>query len=412
MSVQATRESDRIGQRSEAERRKGGRRLALLKKAGLFGGDTKGAAVTRATGVEDLLAAYRLVHDAFVERGYIHRQNNGLRMRAFEALPSTATFVAKAEGEVVGVQSLAMDDPQLGLPSDGAFKAEIDAFRGDGRLVCEATNEAIAPDWRRTSVPTELMRCCFAHALAKGCTDLITTVSPGHARFYELLGFEQIGEVRSYSKEIEDPVVVVRFDLSALGAVLEDIEASQDEAEVFLKRYYVDENPHGGHVETWDIVAGRMFADATMLRVLFVNDSGLLPACTAVERQAIRRQWREGVFDAVWTADLLPEGSPAGAEGGKGGPTAISHRLMGQLKDYLQPGLSPEQLRELSQVIEDGIADAMAEETEACAKTVSRQLRSSGYHPEGLVGAVRERRHGARAAMHGNASSTWRGTTG
>ena len=223
MSVHVARDGDRIGRRSAAERKKGSRRLALLRKAGLFGGDAGGAQAVRATSVEDLLTAYRLVHDAFVEKGYIHRQASGLRMRTFEALPTTATFVAKADGKVVGVQSLAMDDPQLGLPSDQAFQADLDALRGKGRVLCEATNEAVDPDWRRTSVPTELMRCCFAHALAKGCTDLITTVSPGHVRFYELLGFEQVSEVRSYSAKIEDPVAVVRFDLSALGQVLQDI---------------------------------------------------------------------------------------------------------------------------------------------------------------------------------------------
>ncbi|MCD4699863.1 MAG: hypothetical protein K8R91_04750, partial [Phycisphaerae bacterium] len=85
------------------------RRMALLKRTGLFGTDTTGADITRASSLEDLRDAYSLVHDVFIEQGYINHLPGGMRIRPFEALSKTATFVAKVEGRVVGVQSLVVD---------------------------------------------------------------------------------------------------------------------------------------------------------------------------------------------------------------------------------------------------------------------------------------------------------------
>jgi hypothetical protein len=244
------------------------RRLALLKRAGLFSCDNNNYTITRANSIDDLLDAYRLVHDVFVEQGYIHPQPKGLRIRNFEKLQSTATFIAKTDSKVVGVQSLAIDDKILGLPSDLAFKTEIDILRGNERIVCEATNEAIAPVFRKTSMPTELMRCCCAHALSTRCTDLITTVSPTHVKFYELLEFTRISEIRSYSTDIHDPVAVVHFDLAAMSSVLETIEQDADEAMLFLKRYFIDDNPYLKSINTWEIVAEQNWKSDMFAEVL------------------------------------------------------------------------------------------------------------------------------------------------
>jgi hypothetical protein len=286
------------------------RRMLLLKRAGLFSSDTKGARITRATGPEDLAAAYRLVHDVFLERGYIEPDQKGIRLRVFEALPETATFVAKAAAEVVGVTSVVVDSPDLGLPSDKAFKVEIDALRSAGRKICEGTNWLVAESHRRTAVMSELMRCSFAHAMMQGCADFIGAVSPGHAGFYGLLGFEQLGGVRSYSSQIDDPVVVVRLDLTGLADRFRNIDQSSNEAECFLKRYYLDENPYGRHVVTWQILSDRFFADPISLRELFVAGSSLPSRCDQKELRAIESRWGQAIFAEAWGRQSVP---PAGA---------------------------------------------------------------------------------------------------
>jgi hypothetical protein len=275
------------------------RRLAMLKRAGLFGADTNGAVIVRAISSADLQKAYKVVHDVFVEEGYILPRTCGMRVRVYEALPETATFVAKVGDAVVGVQSLVVDWQDLGLPSDESFGQEIRALRGPGRRLCEATGQSIAQAFRKSAVPTELMRCCYAHATATGCNELITTVSPGHVRFYSLLGFEQISPVRSYSAEVEDPVVVVRMNLDTIAARAAVAEEQQVGDDVFLKSYYLDDNPYQQRVKAWVADAAAAFRDPALVRELFVEGSSILAECGPSELRVIRQRWGPELFDQV-----------------------------------------------------------------------------------------------------------------
>jgi predicted N-acetyltransferase YhbS len=290
--------------------------MALLKRVGLFGGEMRGAEIARATKVEDLIAAYRLVHDVFVEQGYIHANEAGIRLRPFEALPDTATFIARAGREVVGVTTVVMDSPEFGLPTEKAFANEIHALRSIGRVACEGTNWLIAESHRGSGVMTELMRCSFAHALALGCTDYLGAVSPGHAKFYDLLGFERLGDVRSYSKDIDDPVVLVRLDIAGLHQRFAGVTAGDGSVEAFLKHYYIDVNPYHRIVASWQVIAGRLFSDPLMLWRLFVGESGFLLHCGQEDQRRLSQRWGAEVF-----AQVLAEASarePAVAAAGAG----------------------------------------------------------------------------------------------
>ena len=286
---------------SRTDRKPTRSQIARLKRfERCFGADPKGVAFSRALSMADLVGAYSLVHDVFVSQGYIHPDPTGLRMRVYEALPETATFVAKQDGKVIGVSALVPDSPDLGLPSDAVFGAEIDALRGEGRKVCEITDQAVSADWRGTTVTVGLMQCLCAQMLTIGCTDLVFAVSPSHVKFYELVGYVRISEIKSYSTHVNDPVVLMhgadlchRFDGLASG---------DDDAENFLRKYYVDDNPYRRYVDTWQIVAERFFSDPTVLHELYVVRSGLLEKCSERERQAIRSRWGTDVFSSVRTA--------------------------------------------------------------------------------------------------------------
>jgi len=272
------------------------RRMALLQRAGLFTALPKGVTIERATGLEDLRDAYHLVHEIFVDEGYIRPFPGELRMRAFEALPDTATLVAKADGKIVGVQSLIPDAEYVGIPSDRAFRGEIDALRSEGRRVCEAANEAVAAEYRRSAIPTELMRCCFAHAVSTGCTDVVTAVSPGHAKFYALMGFETISPVRSFSEMLRDPVVVVRFNFDTVRDHVAKAEAQDAEDEAVLVDYYLNSNPYNDRVASWSRTAEEFFEDPQTLRELFDDLSKLLSRCNLNELRAIGQSWGEKTF--------------------------------------------------------------------------------------------------------------------
>src|SRR5690606_24648419 len=165
------------------------RKLGLLKKSGLFGDNLKGCTIGRACTADDLRQAYRLVHDVFLGSGFIDRDPSGMRLRIYETTAETATFVAKVGGKVVAVLSVVEDSPDLGLPSDCVFKREFDAMRRSGKRLCEVTNQAVIEEYRKSAVPTELMRCAIAVSLTQGFHEAVASVSPSHNGFYELLGF-------------------------------------------------------------------------------------------------------------------------------------------------------------------------------------------------------------------------------
>jgi len=287
---------------SGLDSRKRKRRLALLRRAGLFRTEGLAVEVTRACTLSDLLEAYRLVYHTFLANGYMEPNGHSIRVRIFEATDDTATFIAKADEEVVGVQSLALDSPDLGLPSDVAFREELDAMRKPGIRLCEATNEAISPAFRKTAVVTELMRCASAQSFLRKCDLAVTTVSPSHAGFYDLLGFRQIGPVRSYSKDIDDPVVLMWIDLK----LLQQKDPTLNEYDHFGRDFLTFTNSYIGKVEAWERQARRCFRDPGLLRKLFLDESGLLETCTKAQRQAIRSRWGDALF-AQAVGDAKPQ---------------------------------------------------------------------------------------------------------
>lgn len=272
------------------------RKIALLRRCGLFAEKTPGIEITRACNAEELRAAYELVHEIFVERGYCKPEEYGMRLRVFEGL-EMATFIAKSGGRIVGVLSVVGHSADCGLPSDRAFKAELDALRSslpDARF-CEWSNQVVASEFRKTNVPTELMRCAAAHVIKAGYSHSIISVSAVHTPFYELLGFKQIGPKRSYSADLEDPVIPLclssRLYLAPAG--------QEDELAGFVRRFMAAENPHLPEIDAWNSAARRLFTDLAALQRLFGQNSRFLRCCALDAQTALIHQWGPHVFSRV-----------------------------------------------------------------------------------------------------------------
>ena len=292
--------------------RRSQRRIAMLQRSGLFGQDTHGATIERACNFADLEKAYRLVHDVYVAAGYIRPQLSGLRVRMFEASPEEATFVAKIDGRIVGVVSVAVDSPELGLPSDVSFKAELDALRAGGSRLSEMTNQVVSEEYRKSGVATELMRCAAAHVIQGSYDEAIATISPSHSAFYRILGFREIGAARSYSTAVYDPVVALSVDVGQYRQA----EAELDEASRFIHHFLADGNPFMKRVAKWNRQARDQFRDAYLLRRLFITETGFITQCSNTELQFLEHAWGRRLFASAtgrsflacartWTSALL-----------------------------------------------------------------------------------------------------------
>lgn len=278
------------------------RKLWLLKRSGLFGKDTKGARIERACTLDDLRKAYKLVHDVYLGTGFIDPEEAGMRLRIFETTPDMATFVAKVDGKVVGVLSVVADTPEFGLPSDASFKPELDRIRERGIWLCEATNQAVEEAYRKSAVPTELMRCAVAHLTNAGFDETVATVSPSHNSFYELLGFREIGSERSYSTKLHDPVVALGMDVSQYRRP----PSGLNETEEFIHRFLASENHYLPQVGEWSKKAERHFLDADLLAQLFVTERNFIAECSPDELERLQRLWGHELFSEVTSALFVP----------------------------------------------------------------------------------------------------------
>jgi ribosomal protein S18 acetylase RimI-like enzyme len=280
------------------------RKLALLQRTGLFAESTPGVVVERARTADEFQAAYRLVHDIYVERGYCREEDWGMRLRVFEATSHMATFIARtADGSVVGVLSVVGDCGRAGLPSEAAFPEEIARIRAAGVRLCEVTNQAIDPRFRKSSLPTELMRCAMAHGITMGYQRAIATVSPSHTGFYNLLNFFPIGPVRSYSSTIDDPVVALCGDLDLYRGA----PSEADEVSAFIHHFMSSGNPFLARVARWESQATATFLEPNLLRRLFMSECSFLDECSDTDFVFIEEQWGWQLFDEVTEPESVEE---------------------------------------------------------------------------------------------------------
>lgn len=272
------------------------RRMKLLERQGCFHFGAKSVTVQRATTTDDLHAAYNLVHDTFLEEGRSFPHPSPQRMRIFQALPNTATFVAKDQNTVVAVVSVVEDTPGLGLPSDNICGQEIQALRRSASRICQIANLAIAPAFRRTAVLTELLRCCFAHLQAIRCQLAITAIKPGHQAFYQLMGFETVSSPLHDPDPDQAPTLLAGINLKKLSADFDNVNIGENSDLATLKHYYLDSNPYPTQIEDWIAEAQQTFANPVFLRQLFVEKTNILVDSTPDELLVIRDYWGNDLF--------------------------------------------------------------------------------------------------------------------
>lgn len=138
---------------------------------------------------EELEACFKLLHDAYVESGFMEPHPSGMRVTLYHALPTTTTLLASFDGRVVGTLSL-IRESSLGFPMQRIF--DIDAVRSVGGNIAEVS--ALAVDRRFRSVGGTilfpLMKFMYEYATRYFDTrHLVIAVNPRHIGMYESLLF-------------------------------------------------------------------------------------------------------------------------------------------------------------------------------------------------------------------------------
>jgi hypothetical protein len=168
-----------------------------------------------ASGYDEWNQAYHLVAAKYQARGYESPCAKPVRFTPFHALPDTATFVAKHEGEVVATLSVVVDNTLLGLPMERIYASEIADLRWGGRRLSEATCLADQDLGMREFVQifVTLIRAAMQYAVRQGSDTWLITVNPRHRNFYcKAMGFVPFGPCRACPSVRDHPAEAYLLD--------------------------------------------------------------------------------------------------------------------------------------------------------------------------------------------------------
>jgi hypothetical protein len=165
---------------------------------------------------EEIEACLALLHDAYVDNGFMNPDPSGLRVTVYHALPTTTTLCAKIDDKVVGTLSLIRDGP-FGFPMQKIFDLREIANRGG--VIAEASALAIHHAYRKQSgiILYPLMKFMREYCVTFfDVRHLVIAVNPRHTYMYEsVLFFQrlQAKPVDSYDYVNGAPAVGLTLDL-------------------------------------------------------------------------------------------------------------------------------------------------------------------------------------------------------
>jgi len=170
---------------------------------------------------DEYIKAFRLVHDVYVQTGYIEQTPSGLRITPHHANPSSKVFlgIIKSEQQDIPIYTVSVfpDSDKNGLPVDQAFQKELDILRSDGRKIVEVGALASDSCYRKNdmNIPMYGNKMVIRYAIDYlKADDIIIAIHPKHQWFYEnIIFFEKIGQVEHYAYVKNNPAVAMRLDL-------------------------------------------------------------------------------------------------------------------------------------------------------------------------------------------------------
>lgn len=177
-----------------------GPRHALIRRAVTYDESVReGVTVEVACTHEAYRAALSLVHDSYLERGWIERQKSGMWLTPQHTLVTTTVFVLWHNDACLGTVSLTEDTP-AGLPIDLTYGEEMRRLRPRARKVAEIGSLALAKGARRSGLFLVLIAALWRYARHRlSVTDLVIAIDPDMADYYDaIFSFRRFTEVSSY----------------------------------------------------------------------------------------------------------------------------------------------------------------------------------------------------------------------
>ncbi|NWH03940.1 N-acyl amino acid synthase FeeM domain-containing protein [Desulfobacter latus] len=189
-----------------------------------------------ASSIEDYMSCFRLLHDVYVNAGFIQPSSPPLRIIPHHSDPESRVFMGyrkdnQGANTPIYTASLFPDNDEHGLPMDIGFKRQVDVLRNQGRRLVEAGCLASHPLHRKgnKNIPMLGNRMLVSYAMnTVRADDLLITIHPKYLKIYEdILLFEKIGQISSYSYVNNNPAVALRIDLKMVSQRFKEVYAKK-----------------------------------------------------------------------------------------------------------------------------------------------------------------------------------------
>lgn len=164
--------------------------------------------------LDDVIAAWTGVYDAYMRAGLIRPNSHLLHTVPHAIHPDTAVVIGFQGDRPVATVS-AYSDGSAGVPLADVYVDEVEEMRREGRRVVEVgllarDSSVVVPSFRTT---LDLMKHAFFYGRYRGATDLLIGVHPHHVRFYErMFGFHPFAGESTCPFVNYAPVVGLRLE--------------------------------------------------------------------------------------------------------------------------------------------------------------------------------------------------------
>ncbi|MDT8363913.1 MAG: long-chain N-acyl amino acid synthase [Nitrosomonas sp.] len=173
----------------------------------------------------------RVKASTLIKRMYAARGYQTENTSVFSESSNQYTFEARNTEQLLGTLTLTIDSDN-GLLADQLYRNEINAFRKEGKTVCEVSKLAFTPNTSSKSIFSALFHVAYLHArFLHDVEAAFIEINPRHVRFYKnTLGFTQIGEQRTCPR-VDAPAILLSLDLNHMGdQILQHVDAALPES--------------------------------------------------------------------------------------------------------------------------------------------------------------------------------------
>lgn len=181
--------------------------------------DLAGVLVQPARSKEDYERAFGLAYESYQAARMVLPNPSGLWFTPFHALPDSRVVLASFPDatRMAATGTVVFDSVEFGLPSDWLYRERLNRLRRQGRFVVEFLSLVVRPGAEAGALLFHVFRLLYRYAVYKGATDLVVSVRPEEAAFYErVLLFRRLGPMRLYPRYHSLYVVLEHMDLEQL----------------------------------------------------------------------------------------------------------------------------------------------------------------------------------------------------